>query len=848
MRHLVLGVLAHVDAGKTTLSEALLYTAGAIRTLGRVDHRDAHLDTDVIERERGITIFSKQARLSLPDGTAVTLLDTPGHVDFSAEMERTLQVLDAAVLVISGTDGVQAHTETLWRLLRRYRVPTLLFVTKMDLARKSREDLMAELQRLDGACVDFTDPQARMEQAAMLDEGALEAYLSGGALSDSRMCGLIASRTIFPVWFGSGLKLTGVEDFLHDLARYAPQPEYGDAFGAQVFQILHDPQGVRLTCLKVTGGALRVRDTIPYTPKGADAPLQEKATALRLYSGAKYEQTDLVPAGGIAAVQGLTQTFPGQSIGDAGEAMQPVLEPVMAYRILPPADMDAQRLFRKLRELEEEDPLLHLVWDEDAREIRVQLMGPVQIEVLQRRILDRYDADVRIDSGRILYQETVAAPVEGVGHFEPLRHYAEVHLAIEPAPRGSGVTLTTACSEDQLDRNWQRLILTHLAEKTHRGVLTGAPLTDVKITLLAGRAHAKHTEGGDFREATYRAVRQGLMRAESVLLEPQYSFRLTVPQEQVGRAINDIRQMGGVFSGPEPEGEDSVLTGRVRVAAMQSYAAEVAAYTRGRGRLTLSVDGYDVCKDADRVIEAIGYDPERDTRNPSGSVFCSHGAGTVIPWDQVRDYMHLDTGYLREKSAPPQQRIFRRNFDLDDRELEEILQREFGPIRRKQYSAPVVNQAADPAELFHAKKQRLIVDGYNVIFAWDELKMLAREDLSQARERLMDMLSNYAGFTKAELVVVFDGYRVKGSAGERFDWHNIHVAYTKENETADAYIEWLANEIGKNESVRVVTSDSLIRLSALRSGVLRTSSMEFHAEVAAVNARIEQAIQDLNRG
>ena len=493
MRHLVLGVLAHVDAGKTTLSEALLYTAGAIRTLGRVDHRDAHLDTDVIERERGITIFSKQARLSLPDGTAVTLLDTPGHVDFSAEMERTLQVLDAAVLVISGTDGVQAHTETLWRLLRRYRVPTLLFVTKMDLARKTREDLMAELQRLDGACVDFTDPETRMEQAAMLDEGALEAYLADSELSDSRMRGLIASRTIFPVWFGSGLKLTGVEDFLHDLTRYAPQPEYGDAFGAQVFQILHDPQGVRLTCLKVTGGALRVRDTIPYTPKGTDTILQEKATALRLYSGAKFEQADLVPAGGIAAVQGLTQTWPGQSIGDAGEAMQPVLEPVMAYRILPPADMDAQRLFRRLRELEEEDPLLHLVWDEDAREIRVQLMGPVQIEVLQRRILDRYDADVRIDSGRILYQETVAAPVEGVRHFEPLRHYAEVHLAIEPAPRGSGVTLTTACSEDLLDRNWQRLILTHLAEKTHRGVLTGAPLTDVKITLLAGRAHAKHT-------------------------------------------------------------------------------------------------------------------------------------------------------------------------------------------------------------------------------------------------------------------------------------------------------------------------------------------------------------------
>ena len=848
MRHLVLGVLAHVDAGKTTLSEAMLYTSGAIRTLGRVDHRDAHLDTDVIERERGITIFSKQARFSLPDGTAVTLLDTPGHVDFSAEMERTLQVLDAAVLVISGTDGVQAHTETLWRLLKRYRVPTLLFVTKMDLSRKPREALMQELQRLDGGCVDFSDAEIRMEQASMLDEGALEAYITDGTLTDNRVRGLIASRTLFPVWFGSGLKLTGVEDFLSDMTRFAPRPEYGDAFGAQVFQILHDAQGTRLTCLKVTGGALRVRDSITYTPKCADAAVTEKATALRLYSGAKFEQTDCVTAGGVVAVQGLTQTYPGEGIGSAAESMQPVLEPVMAYRIVPPEGTDGQKLFRRLRELEEEDPLLHLVWDEDARQIRVQLMGAVQIEVLQRRILDRYDVNVRIDSGRILYQETISAPVEGVGHFEPLRHYAEVHLAIEPAERGSGVTLSSACSEDVLDRNWQRLILTHLAEKTHRGVLTGAPLTDVKITLLAGRAHAKHTEGGDFREATYRAVRQGLMRAESVLLEPQYSFRLTVPAETVGRAINDIRQMGGTFSGPDADGDDSVLSGRAPVSAMQHYAEELAAYTRGHGRLTLSVDGYDVCRDAERVIGEIGYDPERDTANPASSVFCSHGAGTVIPWDRVQEYMHLDTGYLKAPAPAPQPRIFRRNFDLDDRELEEILQREFGPIRRRQYSAPVVNSASDPAELFQPKKQRLIVDGYNVIFAWDELKNLAREDLSQARERLMDMLSNYAGFTKAELVVVFDGYRVKGSAGERFDYHNIHIAYTKENETADAYIEWLANEIGKNESVRVVTSDSLIRLSALRSGVLRTSAKEFHAEVAGVSERIEQAIRDLNRG
>ncbi len=847
-RQLCLGVLAHVDAGKTTLSEAMLYRCGAIRALGRVDHGDAHLDFHALERQRGITIFSKQARFSLGGDFDVTLLDTPGHVDFSAEMERTLQVLDAAVLVISATDGVQAHTETLWRLLRRYRVPTFLFVTKMDLAVRAKEDLLSELRRLDPGCVDFTAPVDEIwENAALTDERTLEILLQDGCLSDETLRGLIERRRVFPCAFGAGLKLEGVDEFLTLLRRYAPQKEYGGAFGAQVFQILHDPQAGRLTCLKVTGGSLRVRDAVTYQTSRGET-VTEKAAALRLYSGEKYETAEIVPAGGVVAVQGLSQTWPGQAIGEASAAMQPVLEPVMAYRVLPPPDMDARTLLPRLRELEEEDPMLHLVWDEQLREIRVQLMGAVQIEVLQSLIRERFDADVRLDAGRILYQETIAAPVEGVGHFEPLRHYAEVHLLLEPGERGSGLTLESRCPEDQLDRNWQRLILTHLAEKTHRGVLTGSPLTDVKITLLAGRAHPKHTEGGDFRQATYRAVRQGLMQAESLLLEPQYAFRLAVPTEQIGRAISDIRAKNGVFSGPESEGAFSVITGTAPVSLMTDYAAEVAAYTRGRGRLSLETGGYDLCRNPDAVIAAIDYDPERDTENPADSVFCSHGAGTVIPWNQVRDYMHIDTGFGKSKEPPPAApRIYRRNFDLDDKELEAIMTREFGPIRRREYNAPVVNAAEDPAELFAPRKQRLIVDGYNVIFAWDELKVLARDDLDLARQRLMDLLSNYAGFTRCELVLVFDGYRVRGNQGEKGDYHNIHVVYTKEHETADAYIERLANEIGKNESVRVVTSDSLIRLSALRSGVLRTSSKEFHAEVEQVSARIEQAIRDLNK-
>ena len=846
-RRLVLGVLAHVDAGKTTLSEAMLYRSGAVRDLGRVDHGDAHLDPHALERQRGITIFSHMARLTLP-GCDVTLLDTPGHVDFSAAMERTLQVLDAAVLVISAPDGVQAHTETLWRLLKRYRVPAFVFVTKMDLAQRGKDEILSELQTLDPGLTDFTaEPDALWEAAAMTDESALEQFAADGFLSDDALRALIQRRKVFPCWFGSGLKLEGVDEFLAGLDRFAPRPEYPAEFGAQVYQIIHDEQNVRLTCMKLTGGSLRVRDAISYTLPDGES-VTEKAAAIRLYSGAKYEAAAEVPAGSIVAIQGLTKTYPGQSIGLGGSALQPVLEPTMDYRILPPPGMDARTLLPKLRQLEEEDPQLRLRWDEHLREIRVQLMGAVQIEVLQALVQERFDADVRVDAGRILYQETIVNTVEGVGHFEPLRHYAEVHVVLHPGERGSGLTFATTCSEDSLDRNWQRLILGMLAAKHHRGVLTGAPLTDVKITLIAGKAHPKHTEGGDFLQAASRAVRQGLMQAESVLLEPQYAFRLAVPPEQIGRAISDIRAKNGKFSGPESEGDMSVITGTAPVSQLRDYTAEVAAYTRGRGRLTLLPGGYDLCHDQEAVLSASDYDPERDTENPADSVFCAHGAGTVIPWNQVRDYMHIDTGFGREKEPPPPApRMFRRNLDLDDRALEEIMQREFGPIRRKEYRAPVVNAAEDPAELFHRGQQRIIVDGYNVIFAWDELKTLARDDLDLARQRLLDVLSNYAGFVQCELVLVFDSYRVANNRGEKSDYHNIHVVYTKEHETADAYIERLANDIGRNERVRVVTSDSLIQLSALRSGVLRTSAREFRNEVRQTEERIEQAIRDLNK-
>lgn len=846
-RNTVLGILAHVDAGKTTLSESMLYLTGAIKKQGRVDHRDSFLDTHELERERGITIFSKQAILDLPR-TRLFLLDTPGHVDFAAEAERTLRVLDAAVLVISGTDGVQAHTETLWQLLKRYRVPCFVFVTKMDLAGADRAALTAELQRSFGdGCVDFGLPDAeRDERIALCDEGAMERYLDLGSFDDDTLTDLIARRTLFPCFFGSGLRNEGVAELLDAIDRLAPKTKSCEGFAASVYKIGRDPQGKRLTYVKVTGGALSVRDVVRYrNEKGEE--LEEKISQIRLYSGMKYEAVERVEPGVSCALLGLSGTWPGQGLGAEPDAELPVLEPVLSYRVLLPQGADPRLLLPKFMQLQEEDPQLHVVWNERNREIQVQLMGKVQTEVLVRLVKERFDVDISLDAGRILYRETIADRVEGVGHYEPLRHYAEVHLILEPLPRGHGLVFDTVCSEDELDRNWQRLILTHLAEKKHLGVLTGAPITDMKITLAAGRTHLKHTEGGDFRQATYRAVRQGLMQAESVLLEPWYAFSLEVPTEMIGRAISDLRAMGGVFDSPEELGGRSLLSGSAPVSAMNGYGEELVAYTRGKGKLSLRPDGYRPCKNAEAVIRETGYNPESDLDNSPDSVFCAHGAGFVVKWDKVPDYMHLES-CLRQHEEKPVAATRLKTLSIDERELEAIMEREFGPIRRPQYQAAVRNAAPPKMVEVEVKKEYLIVDGYNVIFAWPELKALAKERLDLAREKLMDTLSNYCGFTKAELVLVFDAYRTPSQPGKHSDYHNIHVVYTEDGETADAYIERLANDIGKNYAVRVVTSDSLIRLSALRSGVLRTSSGEFEGEVAWVLQQIEELLRRTNLG
>lgn len=847
MKRLVIGILAHVDAGKTTLSEGMLYLTGRIRHLGRVDHRDTFLDTHDLERARGITIFSKQAILSAGD-MEITLLDTPGHVDFSPEAERVLQVLDYAILVISGTDGVQAHTETLWSLLDRYQVPTVLFVTKMDVAGTDEAALMEDIcRRLSDSCVDFSSPDtaSRDETIAMLDEQVLDRYMDTGAVSDKDVAWLIRRRNLFPCFFGSGLKLNGVEAFIAALDRYTFPPVWPAApFAARIYKIGRDGQGNRLTYLKVTGGSLSVRMPIRYLPPQGQEPLEEKISQIRLYSGVKYEAVDQVSAGQVCAVTGLSATWPGQGLGAEPEGTAPWLTPAMGYRIVLPRGCDARTMLPRLKSLEEEEPQLHILWQERLGEIHVQLMGAVQIEVLKSLIKDRFDVDVDIDSGQVLYRETICTTVEGVGHFEPLRHYAEVHLLLEPGAPGSGIQIATACSEDVLDRNWQRLILTHLEEKQHLGVLTGSPLTDVKITLLAGRAHLKHTEGGDFRQATYRAVRQGLMQAESVLLEPYYAFRLEVPPAQIGRAITDIRAMGGTHDSPVPVGEMTVLEGSAPVAAMADYAAQVAAYTAGRGRFSCHVEGCRPCHNAQAVIDAMGYDPEADLENTPNSVFCAHGAGFNVRWDRVRDYMHLDSGLknpAQPEAATPQVRT--RKLDIDEAELEAIMTREFGPIRRPQYAAPQINSAIGIEMYARKRPEHIIVDGYNVIFAWDELKALASQSLDLARNKLLHMLANYQGYTKCELVVVFDAYKVPGGAGSRENTGGIRIAYTREGETADMYIERLVEEIGKNETVRVVTSDRLVQLGAFRSGVLRTTSGEFRAEVEWVLEQIAEAVK-----
>ena len=855
MENLVVGILAHVDAGKTTLSEGLLYTCGKLKKLGRVDHGDAFLDTDPMEKERGITIFSKQALLPL-EQLEITLLDTPGHVDFSAEMERTLSVLDCAILVVSGADGVQGHTHTLWKLLERYGVPTFLFVNKMDLAGADRAALLAELKsKLDEGCVDMGDKEALFEQAALCDESLLEDYLETGSIADAALTALMAQRKLFPCWFGSALKLEGVEDFLRGLEQYAPRPVYGEEFGARIFKISRDAQNNRLAWMKITGGSLKVK-TVLEGPGWSD-----KADQLRVYSGLKFQPVDTAPAGSVVAVTGLSSAAAGQGLGFEAEGAPPALEPVLTYQVILPEGQDPVTALQKLRQLEEEDPQLHLVWSERLKEIHIQLMGQVQLEILQRLIAERFNMDVTFGQGGIVYRETIASPVIGVGHYEPLRHYAEVHLLLEPGARGGGVTLATACPEDVLDGNWQRLILTHLAERAHPGVLTGSPLTDVKITLLAGRAHLKHTEGGDFRQATYRAVRQGLMEAETILLEPWYSFRLEVPATQVGRAMSDLQRMGGDCEPPETAGELTVLTGSAPVAGLRDYGSQVAAYTRGMGRLSCTLKGYYPCHDQQTVVEALGYDPERDVDNPTGSVFCAHGAGYNVRWDQVKEMAHVDSGLSLDKppepeapAAPVRRSSSNPGLSLEqDKELLAIYERTYGKVERNSFRPqPKPARTSLDERKYNVQTQNrgpeyLLVDGYNIIFAWEELKAVAQTNLDAARQLLMDLLSNYQGFKKCVVILVFDAYKVPRNVQDVFKYHNIYVVYTKEAETADTYIERATYEIGKHHQVRVATSDGAEQLIILGHGALRLSATTFKAELEQVGGQIAAILARNNR-
>lgn len=863
-KYICAGLLAHVDAGKTTLSEGMLYVSGNLKKLGRVDHKDAFLDTYQLERERGITIFSKQAILSL-ENTQFMLLDTPGHVDFSTEMERTLQVLDYAILVISGSDGVQGHTETLWKLLEQYRIPTFLFVNKMDLDSAKQDEVLAQLKRrLSDGCVDFStrrDTAERDEEIAMCSETLMERYLEDGVLSLVELQRAIVHRELFPCFFGSALRLDGVEEFLHGIELYTVDPQYPAEFGAKVYKISRDAQGNRLTWMKITGGGLKVKTRLTnagLSVRGEDI-WEEKADQLRLYSGEKYEMVDFVPAGSVCAVTGLTKTQPGDALGLEPESLTPVLEPVLTYQLILPEDCDVHTTLGKLKQLEEEDPQLHIVWNERLQEIHIQLMGEIQLEVLKSLVIERFGLDITFGAGNIVYKETIAAPVEGIGHFEPLRHYAETHLLLEPLEQESGLEFATICSEDVLDRNWQRLILTHLEEKEHLGVLTGAPITDMRITLLTGRAHAKHTEGGDFRQATYRAIRQGLMKAQSVLLEPWYAFRLELPQECVGRAMSDIQARGGTFNPPEADEEFSVLTGTVPVSEMRDYPMEVAAYTKGRGRLSLTVDGYRPCHNADEVIEKSGYDPEADVENTPHSVFCSHGAGYTVKWDEVEQHMHLPA-VLKSKEKEAEESVgqvivnrvtptYTSPQELD-KELKKIFERTYGTIQPRAFRSQKTMRYDRPREVLRQLEPAtdyLLVDGYNIIFSWDDLNTLAKDNMDAARQSLMDTLCNYQAYRHCELILVFDAYRVPGQAGIIDSYHNIHVVYTKEAETADMFIEKVSYEISGRRNVRVATSDGIEQIIILAHGAQRISARAFRDEVEQVNRQITDAIRRQNQ-
>ncbi len=851
MKKLVIGIFAHVDAGKTTLAESILYRSGSLKKAGRVDHGDTFLDTHEMERARGITIFSKQALFELEDDTQVTLLDTPGHVDFSTEMERTMQVLDYAILIINGADGVQGHTLTLWRLLKEYEIPAFLFVNKMDQPAADKGCRMAELKKqLDEMCIDFTNRQeeAFAEEIALADEDLMERFLADQAITDMDIAELIKSRSVFPCFFGSALHMEGVDELLEGLRVFCRIPEYPEDFGAKVYKISRDAQGNRLTHLKVTGGALKVKSVI--TDNG------EKTDQIRLYSGERYVTVSEVSAGTICAVTGLTNTRAGQGLGIEPDERPPILEPVLNYRLLLPDGCDAHTMLPKLRQLEEEDPALQILWENQTEAIYASVMGEVQVEILKNLIEERFDTQVSFGEGHIVYKETIQDTVEGVGHFEPLRHYAEVHLLMEPLPRGSGLICLADVSEDLLDLNWQRLIVTHLLEVEHPGVLTGSAITDMKLTLKAGKAHQKHTEGGDFRQAAYRAIRQGLMQADSVLLEPWYRFKLTIPGDALGRAMNDIQRMGGSFSPPMVHEELAVLSGRAPVAKIRDYAAEVMAYTRGTGNLSCMPDGYDVCHNTEEVLAEVGYDPLSDVEHPTGSVFCSHGAGYLVPWDEVKDHMHLESILQPLRKAEPEsvRGRFRSEYEehrYGQEELEEIFRRTYGESKRERYPYhETIRGEAAPAPIKPKKRKKkpnpeeyLLVDGYNVIFAWEDLSELARENIGGARGRLMDILCDYQGYKKCTLILVFDAYRQEGHPEEIMQYHNIYVVYTKEAETADQYIEKTVHQMRPQYEVTVATSDGLEQIIIRGEGARLISARELREEVLWARREIMETAQ-----
>lgn len=863
-KKLVIGILAHVDAGKTTLSESMLYQSGSIRKLGRVDKGDAFLDTYELERERGITIFSKQAQLSIDD-LQITLLDTPGHVDFSAEMERTLQVLDYAILVISGADGVQGHTETLWKLLERYHIPVFLFINKMDQNGTDEAALMNELKkRLDENCVDFsqTDTDELNESIAMCCEALLEQYLESGEIEDTQIRNLIRKRNLFPCYFGSALKVTGVDEFMRGIINYTEVATESEEakFGAKVYKISRDDQGNRLTYIKVTSGCLKVKDLLSGRDRRKEKDWEEKINQIRIYSGAKFETVNQAERGMICAVTGLSQTYPGEGLGIERDSDIPILEPVLTYQIQLPEDCEVHSMLEKLRQLEEEEPLLHIIWNEKLGEIYAQIMGEVQIEVLKSLIWERFHVRIEFGKGNIVYKETIRQPVEGVGHFEPLRHYAEVHLLLEPAEAGTGLHFFSNCSQDTLDLNWQRLILTHLEEKEHCGVLTGSAITDMHITLITGKAHQKHTEGGDFRQATYRAVRQGLKKAESILLEPYYSYRLEVPADMVGRAMTDIQRMNGSFDTPLQDGESAILTGSAPVVTMRDYQTEVISYTKGRGRLSCTLEGYKPCHNQEEVVKEVGYDSERDLDNPTGSVFCAHGAGFVVKWDEVENYMHLqstlesketvDEEFVFPTAAARRASTYLEMTEEDQKELDamvEASQRKREAARksyayRKDFSNEKIAVNGSTKSYSNKKKQKeyLLVDGYNIIFAWEELNELAQVNMDAARGCLQDVLCNYQGIKKCELILVFDAYKVEGFSGEIQKYHNIHVVYTKEAETADQYIEKVAHEIGRKYLVTVATSDGTEQVIIRGQGCHLLSAKELKEEIEFANKELRQ--------